>query len=359
MRREGLAQRPAREPPPGVPGHADELGVHHLARGRDRAVGPAGRGHPPGPGAGRVPVPGGAPGRDERGQVADRPTRHEHAAGALGHPHEVGDPPQGLVLRPDGARALEPGAGVDRARPDDEVEDDRGVARRARDEGQVARVVDRQARRGQLVGEHPHRLGAAEPCRGDRRAEGGVEVLLRARPVERRRHPDPVPGVRGHGAEEVGQLLVGVGRVVGGGVHARSLGAGAPEEEVRELLDPPDEGVRLLGGEGVRHAGAPAHGARRPCRRRGRLARRRSRRRRRRTSRGPHRARRRRAAGAPARACAAWCPRAPRRRRRGGRHPRPRGPSVPSSDASTSRRRSAPRPPRARRAARARRRSAG
>ena len=190
------AQVLAGEPPPVVGLDPDELGVHDVAGRGDRAVRPgrgrdAERAHALG-----GPVPGRRAGGVEGREVADGAARHEHPAGLRGHPDEVGDPAQRLVLGVDRARALEPGAGVDRGRPDDEVEHHGGVARRARDEGQVARVVGRQAGRREVLGEQPQRLEAAEALRGDRLADHRGERLRGRRPVERRLHPDALLGIR-------------------------------------------------------------------------------------------------------------------------------------------------------------------
>ena len=151
------------------------------------------------PGRGRAPrrVPRG----DEGREVADRPAGREDAAGAGRHPDEVGDPAQRLVLGVDRAGALEPRARVDRRGPDDEVEHHGGVARGARDEGEVARVVGRQAGRREVLGEHPHRGDAAEALGGDRLADPAGRArprssagrgAARSAPAPRRR-PSPHP----------------------------------------------------------------------------------------------------------------------------------------------------------------------
>ncbi len=213
---------------------------------------------PPATGAGPRPRGGGrsrAPRRAPTGCRSCRRARTRRRRPR--HPDEVGDPAQGLVLGPHRPGPLEPRPGVDRRRADHEVEDDRGVARRARDEGEVARVVDRQAGGRELVGEDPHRLGAAEAARGDGAAERRVEVLLGPHAVQRRLHPDALLGVRGDGVEEGRELLVGVRRVGGRGVHGRESRrprgrAGAPAGRRPRRRAPSGPGPR-----------AP-HGPRRP-----------------------------------------------------------------------------------------------
>ena len=78
-------------------------------------------------------------------------------------PSEVGDPAQRLVLGIDGSGALEPGAAVDRGRPDHEVEHRRRLGGRARDEAEVARVVGGDARRCEVLLEQLQRRKAPMP----------------------------------------------------------------------------------------------------------------------------------------------------------------------------------------------------
>ena len=229
---EHRAQVLAGQSPRVVGGDADELRVHDVAGRRDRRVRP-GRGcHPVRPIARLRGGARGVPCSHQRREVADRPAGGEHPACARRHPDEVGDPAQRLVLGVHGTRALEPGAGVDRGRPDDEVEHHGGVTRRARDEGQVARVVGRQAGGGEVLREQTHGLDAAEPAGGDRLPDPRAQFGLGHRAVQRRGHAHPLLGVGHHRVGQCRQLdvlvlLVGL-PVHGGDSSPRRGPAGTP-----------------------------------------------------------------------------------------------------------------------------------
>ena len=111
-------------------------------------------------------LPPAVPGGDQRAEVAGGATADEHAAGVGGQAGEVGDVAQRLVLGEHRAAALQPRAGVDAGRADDEIEQDRRLGRCGRHERQEARVVDGDARRCEHVAEHPQRLEAADAAPG-------------------------------------------------------------------------------------------------------------------------------------------------------------------------------------------------
>src|SRR5450631_3879382 len=85
-----------------VAANADELGVHHLARGPDRGVGPQLGRHLRGSRSGetclRMRCPRRPPRGHQRRQVADRATGDEHASGSCRQPSQVSDPAQCGVL---------------------------------------------------------------------------------------------------------------------------------------------------------------------------------------------------------------------------------------------------------------------
>jgi len=145
-----VLQRGPGQPSPPVDGDLQQVDVHDARRVGDGRVRFCAASHDPSRGpltlAQRL---GHVPSRDERGQVAESAALDEHATGFRWEAREVSDPTQRLVLRVHRASALEPRPGVDRRRTDDQVKQRRGLGRRARDERQVARVVDRQARLGQ------------------------------------------------------------------------------------------------------------------------------------------------------------------------------------------------------------------
>jgi hypothetical protein len=100
-------------------------------------------------------------------RLAMEPPETNAAPGRRRQSGEVGEPPQRLVLGVHGPGALEPRAAVDARGGHDHVEQRGGFGGGARHERQVARVVDRQARRAEHVDEEAQRLLATEPLRGD------------------------------------------------------------------------------------------------------------------------------------------------------------------------------------------------
>ena len=212
-RRERLAGHPAA----GVRRDDEQADVHHGRRRGDRRVRLVGAGHAQPCAVRAVAGTMGVPGGDERRQVADRAALHEAAGGRLRESGQAGQPLERLVLGVDRARRLHPRPGVDRRRADDEVEHHRELCRRSRDERQEARVVDRDDRGGEHVGEEPHRGLAAEAVLGDRGAGEPGQLVGGLRPVERHRvQPQAIAGVleRGPG-DPLG--LVGVA------VHRRGI----------------------------------------------------------------------------------------------------------------------------------------
>lgn len=135
----------------------DDLAVHDVEGGLDGRVRAIGRRDPPrSRGAGGRVRPGRCvPGRDQRGEVADRPAGDEDATGRRRHPDEVGDPAQGLVLGVDRPGTFEPRPAIDRRQTDDGIESGRLDGGGARDERGVPRMVGGQAGRGEDVYRRP------------------------------------------------------------------------------------------------------------------------------------------------------------------------------------------------------------
>jgi hypothetical protein len=131
----------------------------------------------------------------ERREVADGPALDERAAGLGWEPGEVGDPPEGLVLREDGARPLEPAAAVDRAGAHDEVEESGGLRGGRGDEREVARMVRGDDAGGHDIGEQPEGRLPAEPLLRDGPPGTRRDLARLVRPVERRVHPHTVARV--------------------------------------------------------------------------------------------------------------------------------------------------------------------
>ena len=155
------------------------------------------------------PIPHRVTRRDERGDVRDGPALHERAAGARREVGEIRDPPQGLVLRVDGAGCLEPVAPAHRGRSDDEIEQHRRLGGRTRDEGEETGVARRDARWSQLVGEDPQCLLAADTLGGDRRTRPLLQLGERPRVVEGKRvELQATPGVVEHRIREALDVVV-------------------------------------------------------------------------------------------------------------------------------------------------------
>ncbi len=165
--------------------------------------------------------PDGGAGRVQRRQVADGAAGHEHATGAR-RASRRGRRPSAAP----GSRRTRPPRPRARTRRRSRTRRRRGrtstrdVARGARDEGQVARVVGRQAGGCEVLGEQAQRLQTAEALGGDRPPDGGLELLRARRPVERRLHPDALLGVGDDGLGERRELDVLV-LLVGLPVHGR------------------------------------------------------------------------------------------------------------------------------------------
>ena len=158
---------------------------------------------------------------------------------SAGKPGEVGDPAQRLVLGVDRAGALEPRAAVDRRGTHHEVEERGGLGRGGRDEGEVARVVDRDAGLAQHRVEQREGLLAAEAVLGDGLARGDLQLAQRARSVEGHRVEDQAPArvLQDRLAELLGLVVVAVHGVILGPL--RDLG-GSPRSTVEDddLRDP-------------------------------------------------------------------------------------------------------------------------
>ena len=128
--------------------------------------------------------------RDQGRKVARRAARDEAAAGSGGHPRELGEPSEHLVLRPHGAPALEPAPPVDLGRAHREVEEHAGLAGGARHEREEARVVGGDGRGREHVRPDPERLVPADALGRDRGSGGRGELVGRHRVVERLRIRD-------------------------------------------------------------------------------------------------------------------------------------------------------------------------
>ena len=209
---DGLAQRRAPHPTLFVGGHEHDIGIdrpgrrghagvralagqHQASRSIMRAIGS---------------VTPAEPGGDQRAEVARRAAGDEHSAGRVGHADQVGDVAQRLVLGVDGAAALEPRPGVDARGPDHEIEQDRRLGRRRRHERQEPRMVDRDARRTEHVGEDSQRLEPADPFGGHGLADHRPQLGGRSGLVERRRvHPHALDGVSHDGLrQDLGRRIV-------------------------------------------------------------------------------------------------------------------------------------------------------
>ena len=152
-------------------------------------------------------------GGDEGREVAESAALHEHAAGGRGQSELVREPREHFVLGVHRARAFEPGAAVEGARRDHEIERGGGLRRCGRDEREVLRVVGGDARRGEDVLEQGERLGGAQASLVDRAPGEACQFDRRERLVERGLIVEDAPArVLEHEVDEGGVL-------VGGGVH--------------------------------------------------------------------------------------------------------------------------------------------
>ena len=162
----------------------DDPDVHHTRCGRDRTVRPGSDHHVP-PGRRLAPRPlGDIARRDESAEVSGRPAADEDPACCRRKSGEIGDPPHRLVLRPHRSRALHPRAGVDRGRPDHQVEEHRGFRRSRRYERHRPRMILADRGRREMLAEHPQRLHPPEPVSCDCGTQP-VQVGRRTRTVER------------------------------------------------------------------------------------------------------------------------------------------------------------------------------
>jgi hypothetical protein len=197
--------------------HRDVIEIHHVDGADDRRVGVLGAGDCPTPGRVVGPLePGRVPGRNQRGQVADGATGHEHPAGRLRHTGQLGQPGQRLVLGIDGACPLHPRPAVEAGGADDEVEQHARLGGSARDERQEPGAVGGDAGLGQLVTEDPQGLLTAQTLGGHGGADGGEEFFRSSRTIQRY-------GRQTHAIARVGQD--GLGQDFGTGVEAVHKGA--------------------------------------------------------------------------------------------------------------------------------------
>ena len=148
----------------------------------------------------RSRVPRGYQGR----QVPCRATRDEHPARLRWEAHQRRHPPQGLVLGPDPASAVEPSGSDRRGRAHHQVEQHGRFRGCARHERQEPGMVGRDRRGRQDVGPDVQRLFPADPVASDRLACAGQDLLRRDGSVERLRVGDPVARVS---LDRAGQLL--------------------------------------------------------------------------------------------------------------------------------------------------------
>jgi hypothetical protein len=187
-----------------VGGGLDHVGIHRPARRDDRRVGVRRTDEQPADAveASTGPLAPAPAGGDERRQVAAGATAHEHPARTRVEPCEVADVAQRLVLGEHRPGTLEPRPGVDARGADDEVEQDRRLRGRGRDEAQEPGVVDADARGGEHVAEHPQRLETADATRGDGAPSHRGQVGGGAGGVERGR-------VEPHALDRVSQHRLG------------------------------------------------------------------------------------------------------------------------------------------------------
>ncbi len=115
-----------------------------------------------------APFPGSFPGRVQRRQISQRPSRYEGASRALRISRQPRQPFQRLVFGKDRAGGFHPAPGVDRRRADEEIDEDRCLGRRVGNEGEIARVIDRDHIRDDRIRPAPHRFIDAKPVGGDR-----------------------------------------------------------------------------------------------------------------------------------------------------------------------------------------------
>ena len=197
-----LLQGCARQPPAGVRGDREDIGVHDRGRRGDRGVRLVGRGQPQP--AGRAAVLGDerVPRGHERGQVADRAALDEAAARLVRHAGQVGQPAQGLVLGVHGAGRAAPAARIHRRGGQGHVEQLGRMRGGGGDEGEEAGVLDRDAGRGERLGEDLQGRLAADAVLGHRLARRRSELLRRARRRKR-------PGRAMQALADVGDDVVG------------------------------------------------------------------------------------------------------------------------------------------------------
>ena len=204
---ECLTQRGAPHPALLIGRHQYDICVDGPCSGTDTRMGPfAGQQQPTCPvvvASGSVP-PSEAR-RDQRAEVPCRPTGHEHPTCRGGESDQVGDVAKCFVLGEHRTSAFEPRTSVDAGGADDEIEEDGRLGRCCRHERQESRVIDRDARRPEHVGEDPQCLKAADALRRHRLADHGAQLFGWSRLVERRRvHPHSLDGVAHH---SLGQYL--------------------------------------------------------------------------------------------------------------------------------------------------------
>ncbi|MEI2704488.1 MAG: hypothetical protein V9E89_04315 [Ilumatobacteraceae bacterium] len=205
-----------------VGGDADDIGIHRPRPRGDAAVRP-GAGQDEAAGAVVAPAGPEAPGeacRDQGAEVAGGAAADEHAAGLRGQAGQVGEVAQRLVLGEHGTAPFQPRSGVDARRPDDQIEQHGGLRRGRGHERQEPRVIDRDARRRQDVGEHAQGLEPADAPRVDRVTGHRPQLGHGARPVQRGIHAHPVDGVaQDRLGEDFGRRIVQMHPRLGWLVH--------------------------------------------------------------------------------------------------------------------------------------------
>ena len=148
-------------------------------------------------------------GGNECRKISCSAARHEHTTGIARQSGKIGDPAQGLILRIDRTRTLEPRPGVDVRCGNDEVEQHRAFGRCTRNEGQEERMIDADARRGKFLDELLQHVESITPLGSDGLADDSLEFAQRVRLVERWRvHLHPLHRVLHDGDREFSALLV-------------------------------------------------------------------------------------------------------------------------------------------------------
>ena len=146
---------------------------------------------------------------DERREIAGGSATDKDAARSGRKLSEVCEPRQRLVLGVDRAGTFEPRTGIHVAGSNDKVEQHRRLSRRPRHERQKQRMIDADARRGELIGENAQRFGRTKTFGGDRLADLALQLTERLRSIKWRWiHSHAIDGVADDRISELLAVLV-------------------------------------------------------------------------------------------------------------------------------------------------------